>query len=153
MPAENVKEFLNEQGVRYWTMDHPTAYTSQEVAHAAHISGKELAKAVVVVIDGYLALAVVRAARMIDLEALKEEVGADDIRLATEIEFHDRFPGCEIGAIPPFGSLGEMDTLMDEDVINVGDRIAFCAGTHHELTVLDFDDFEFLSEPIYVKIT
>lgn len=153
MPAENVKEFLDEQGVRYWVMDHPTAYTSQEVAHAAHISGKELAKAVVVAIDDELALAVVRADRLIDLEALKEEVGADEIRIATEIEFHDRFPGCEVGAIPPFGALGEMDTFVDEDVINVGERIAFCAGTHHELTVLDYEDFEFLSEPIYVKIT
>ena len=146
MPARKLKEFLDEKGVRYVTIGHSPAFTAQEIAASAHISGRELAKTVMVKIDGAMAMAVLPASRTVDFELLKDAAGAQAVELAHEEDFRDLFAGCEVGAMPPFGNLYGMAVYADEGLAE-DEEIAFNAGSHKELVKLAYADFARLVEP------
>ena len=152
MPVKKLIEFLDENNVRYITIRHSSAFTSQEVAAKAHISGKEMAKTVMIKIDGKMAMAVLPATYNIDFESLKEIFGTRNVSLATEYEFKDRFPDCELGSMPPFGNLYDMDVYVAES-LTLDKEIAFNAGSHTELIRLSYEDFERLVKPRIFKFT
>jgi len=147
MPATKLREFLDSQQIKYLNISHSKAFTSQEVAESAHISGWELAKTVIVKLDDTLAMAVLPASLNIDLDLLKQITGAAVVRLAAEDEFRAVFPGCETGAMPPFGTLYDMNTFVDQR-LREDEQIAFNAGTHTDLIKMSFGDFERLVNPI-----
>lgn len=146
MPVKKLKEFLDSNHVRYVSISHSAAYTAQEIAASAHVSGKELAKTVMVKIDGKMAMAVLPASFKVDLEHLKEALGATAIELASEREFRDLFPGCETGGMPPFGNLYDLDVYVSGKLAE-DQEIAFNAGSHTELLKLAYADFERLVSP------
>ena len=146
MPATKLKEFLDAQKVKYSTLVHSTAYTAQEIASLTHIRGQELAKTVMVKMDGRMAMAVLPASRQVNLPLLKTSARAKTASLATEEEFRDLFPGCETGAMPPFGNLYDMPVFVDES-LSKDKQIAFNAGTHNELIRLSYEDFARLVQP------
>ena len=147
MPATQLREFLDSHSIKYLNISHSKAFTSQEVAESAHISGRELAKTVIVKLDDNLAMAVLPASLKIDLDLLKQATGATLVTLATEEEFREAFPECETGAMPPFGNLYKMNTFVDQR-LREDERIAFNAGSHTELIKMSFGDFERLVNPI-----
>ena len=146
MPAQQIRNFLNEHGVKYATIIHSPAFTAQEIAASAHVSGREMAKTVMVELDGKMAMAVLPASQRVNLDELKEAVGARELKLACEKAFADLFPGCEIGAMPPFGNLFGMETYVDETLREDGE-IAFNAGTHTELIRMAMVAYESLVRP------
>ena len=138
--------YLGEEHVDYETIPHPTTFTAQETAASAHIPGIEFAKTVIVKIDGKLAMAVLPAQYKIHLGLLKQEAEANQVALASEEDFKDLFPGCETGAMPPFGNLYGMDVYVEESLLE-DSEIAFNAGSHTELIKLSYLDFERLVRP------
>ncbi|NIQ39643.1 MAG: deacylase [Proteobacteria bacterium] len=146
MPVRKLKEFLNTHKTKYVSIKHSPAYTAQEIAASAHIRGKELAKTVMVSLDGKPAMAVLPASYRVDLDRLKEAAGATKIKLLAEKDFEDMFPECEVGAMPPFGNLYGMDVFAAA-VLAEDDEIAFNAGSHTELIRLAFKDYERLVKP------
>jgi Ala-tRNA(Pro) deacylase len=152
MPAKKLREFLNSQNIPYMTISHAVAYTAKEIAALTHISNKELAKTVIVKIDSTLAMAVLPASYDIDLSSLRVATGARSVSLAKESEFKDRFPECEIGAMPPFGNLYGMAVYVDQSLTKDKD-IAFNAGSHNELLQVCYADFERLVEPTVLKFS
>lgn len=147
MPIERLKEFLDENGVKYVSISHSQAFTAQEIAAAAHVPGKELAKTVMVKLDGELAMAVLPAPDQVKASRLAEITGAGNVEIAGEEDFADLFPGCELGAMPPFGNLWDLDVFVDQR-LREDEEIAFNAGTHTELLKLAYSDFERLVEPV-----
>jgi Ala-tRNA(Pro) deacylase len=152
MPTRKLKEFLDAHGVKYVTIRHSMAYTAQEVAASAHIRGKEMAKTVIVKIDGKLAMAVLPAAEKVDVNRLREATGAKTARIASEEDFRNTFPECELGAMPPFGNLYGMDVYVDQQLAD-DEEIAFNAGSHMELIRLSYKDFERLVQPKIVRLS
>ena len=152
MPAKKLREFLNSQNVAYMTIPHGVAYTAKEIAALTHISNKELAKTVIVRIDGTMAMAVLPASYDVDLVALRAATGAKSVTLAKESEFKDRFPECDIGAMPPFGNLYGMAVYVDESLTKDED-IAFTAGTHEELLQVSYADFARLVNPTVFRFS
>ncbi|MFZ0774168.1 MAG: aminoacyl-tRNA deacylase [Candidatus Sulfotelmatobacter sp.] len=152
MPLNKLREFLDSHNIQYLIFSHSPAYTAQGIAALTHISGKELAKTVIVRIDGGLAMAVVPASRHVDLSLLKRAVGAKTVELALEQEFKDKFPDCEAGAMPPFGNLYGMAVYADESLTS-NKEITFNAGTHRDLLRMDWVDVVRLVEPRIVQIT
>jgi len=146
MPVKKLKEFLDRENIKYVSIRHSPAYTAQEIAATAHIPGKELAKAVIVKLDGKMAMAVLPASHQIDFNLLKEASGARKVELATEEEFKDMFPDCEIGGMPPFGNLYGMEVFAAKALAG-DEEIAFNAGSHSELMRLACKDFERLVKP------
>jgi Ala-tRNA(Pro) deacylase len=146
MPAKMLKEFLDSNNIKYVSITHSTAYTTQEIASLAHVKGREMAKTVVVLMEDALALAVLPASFQVDLQALKKFSGCKTIALATEAQFRDKFPGCETGAMPPFGNLYGLAVYVDESLTR-DKEIAFNAGTHNELIRMSYQDFAKLAQP------
>jgi Ala-tRNA(Pro) deacylase len=147
MPAEKLAEYLESQGIQYTVIEHHApVYTAQEIAASTHIPGKQLAKTVMVKVDGGLAMAVIPASQRVNLNRLKELVGAGKVELASEQEFRNKFPDCQVGAMPPFGNLYGIPVYAAQDLAEEIE-IAFCAGSHTELVRMAFSDFKRLAEP------
>jgi Ala-tRNA(Pro) deacylase len=146
MPVQKLIEYLDRNNVRYVTIRHSPAFTAQQIAASAHIPGKELAKTVMVKIDGKMGMAVLPASFQIDFDRLTKAAGAKRVELASEAEFRDLFPKCEVGAMPPFGNLYGMDVFV-ESHLSEDEEIAFNAGSHTELVRLAYRDFAQLVKP------
>ena len=152
MPVQKLKQFLDAERVKYACISHSPAYTASEIAQSTHIPGRELAKVVVVTLDGRVAMAVLPANRKVDLSLLREAASADEAKQATEEEFRLRFPDCETGAMPPFGNLYGMEVFVSERLAE-DDHIAFNAGSHTEVMRLAYADFARLVKPKVAKFT
>jgi len=152
MPSKKLKEFLDENKIKYVTIKHSSAFTAQEIAAIAHIPGKDLAKTVIIKIDGKMAMAVLPASYKVSFEELKEFFGLSEVRLAYEQEFIDKFPDCEVGAMPPFGNLYGMDVYVAESLAE-DEEIAFNACSHTELIKMNFSDFEKLVKPKRIRFS
>jgi len=146
MPVQRLKDFLDQHQVKYVVISHSRAFTTQEVAAATHIPGKELAKTVMVEIDGKMAMAVLPGSQRVDLDLLRDALGAERVTLAKEAAFKDRFPECDPGAMPPFGNLYDMPVYV-ADTLAEDEEIAFTAGSHTQLVKLAYRDFERLVRP------
>jgi Ala-tRNA(Pro) deacylase len=152
MPVKKLKEYLDSHHVKYVSIVHSKAYTAQEVAASAHVSGHAMAKTVIVRLDGEMAMAVLPADRKIVLQDLRDITGSEQVRFATEDEFKARFPDCELGAMPPFGNLYGMEVFVAEG-LTANQQIAFNAGSHEEIIKMKFDDFERLVKPNVMSFT
>ena len=146
MPTAKLKKFLDDNQVRYLTIQHSPAFTIQEVAAQMHIHGWELAKTTILKADGKFVMAVLPAPCRVDLERMRSLAGAGSVALATEAEFRSLFPECELGAMPPCGNLYGLPVYVDGR-LREDKSIVFNAGTHTEAIRMDYGDFERLVEP------
>ena len=148
MPLKKLlKEFLDENHVKYVTMIHSKAYTAQEIAAVLHVPGKMFAKTVILKSDGKYMMAVLPATHRINLDLFKQVSHSHKIELATEDEFEGLFPKSEIGAMPPFGNLYDLPTYVDTELTKDED-ICFNATTHSEVIKMKYSDYEKLVEPV-----
>lgn len=152
MPVDRLRKYLEENHVKYVTVSHSPAFTAQEIAASAHVPGKVLAKTVMVKLDGKIAMVVLSAPDKVSAHRLKEVTGAREVELASEKEFADLFPRCEVGAMPPFGNLWDMEVFADAHLCEDED-IVFNAGSHTELVKIAFADFERLVRPKVADIS
>jgi Ala-tRNA(Pro) deacylase len=146
MPLSKLIQYLDENDRKYVIIKHSQAYTAQEVAASAHIPGKEMVKTVILKIMGHMKMAVLPSTHQVNFDQLKDKFETDDVELAGEEQFQNLFPDCELGAMPPFGNLYDMDTYVAESLTD-NDEIAFNAGTHKELVKMSYSDFEELVQP------
>ena len=151
MPAQKLRKFLDSHDIEYVTIHHSPAYTAQRIAELTDIPGKELAKTVIVKMDEKYAMVVLPASRRVDLDYLKRGAEAKQVEVASEAEFKDLFPDCEVGAMPPFGNLYDLDVYVAEQLTEDED-IAFNAGSHTELVRMSYKDFERLVTPNVIAL-
>lgn len=150
MALASLMDYLDREHVKYVVITHSPAYTAQGIAGLAHIPGQELAKTVIVKLDGKLVMAVLPAKYHVDLMLLRKRVRGKTIALATEEDFQGRFEGCETGAMPPFGNLFGIPVFADV-TLEKDREIAFNAGTHRELIRMSWADFKKLVQPIMIS--
>lgn len=151
MPVNALRDYLDEHQVEYVTISHSRAYTAQRIAAAAHVPGKNMAKTVMLKVDGSLLMAVLRAPDTVNLVTVKELTGADTVALAKEDEFEQRFPDCEVGSMPPFGNLYDLSVLVDTN-LTTDDHIVFNACSHRELIRMPYESYAQLVEPTIADI-
>ncbi len=149
MPSVLLKNYLDENDIKYVSIMHSMAFTAVDIAKSAHIPSRELAKTVIIEVDGEMAMAVVPANYKVNLGILKQALDTDDIKLANEASFTPRFNDCEVGAMPPFGCLYDMDVYVAES-LSEDDKIAFNAGSHLEIIQMDYKDYENLVKPSFI---
>jgi len=150
--ASNITDFLDNAQVEYEVISHEAAFTAQEVAAKTHISGKELAKAVILKADGKFIMAVLAAPDAVDVKKLASACGAKNVTLATEDEFKGLFPGSEPGAEPPLGRLYDIPVHVDLHLA-LDAEITFNAGTHTDVIRMRFGDFERVTAPMVEDIS
>jgi len=141
-----IREYLDTQNVPYEWLPHPQAFTAQEVAHSLHISGKRLAKTVVVRADERLVMAVLPASHRLIMPQLRASLEARHVEMLPEGELAKVFPECDLGAIPPFGNLYGLDVWVDRAIADQGE-IVFTAGTHVDAVRMKYEDFAGLTKP------
>lgn len=152
MAVKKIEEFLETHNINYEKIIHSQVFTATEKAAAANVSGKELAKTVIVKIDGKMIMAVLQACYKVDFDLLKTATGAKEVELANEEEFKYLFPECEIGAIPPFGNLYGFEVFVEENLAK-NEEISFSAGSHTEMFRLSYKDLEKHIKPKVVKFS
>lgn len=143
---EQLEQYLRERQVAYQIQHHPQAYTAQQIAECEHISGKKVAKSVVASADDNMVLLVLSASSRVDLDKVRELLSAQDVRLAHEDEFQKLFPGCELGAMPPFGNIYALPVYVERN-LSKQETIVFPIGTHTETMSLKYADFARLVQP------
>ena len=146
MVTPTIQEYLRQANVIYTVFPHPLAFTAQEEAAVTHVPGRLWAKAVVCFADGAPVQAVVPADLSVDLEELAYIAGVKDIRLADESELLWLYPDCELGAMPPLGSLYRQQVFVDE-TLTADREIVFNAGTHRDAVCMRYRDFAKLTQP------
>jgi Ala-tRNA(Pro) deacylase len=152
MPVlKNLKELLDEHKVSYEVFNHALAYTAQEIAAKQHCSGNEMAKVVMLKVNDALVMGVIPASRKINLGIVVKNLDAKTARLATEDEFIARFPGCEIGAMPPFGNLFGVPVFVDPE-LEKDEYIYFNAGNHVQTVRMQYKDFARLVKPKIARL-
>jgi Ala-tRNA(Pro) deacylase len=142
----NLPSFLDDQGINYRLSHHEATFTSQDLAQAERISGKNVVKPVLVRADGEFVLCALPASYKIDLLELRSQLRANEVELADEAALLSCFPDCELGAEPPIGRLWGMPTLMDESLVN-GDYVMFQAGTHDQAISMTLAEYRRLAQP------
>jgi Ala-tRNA(Pro) deacylase len=145
MIPNRIIDYLEEHGVPYERHVHRRAFTAQELAAAMHVTGRRVAKTVVVGIADRVWLAVLPASESIDVARLESVLRARFVRILPEAEFARLFPECERGAEPPFGRLYGLPVVVDADLAEA-ERIVFAAGTHEEAIEMRYEDFADLEE-------
>lgn len=145
-----LEEYLDSLNIQYEVLTHPVAYTAPEIAHALHVSGKMLAKVVMIKAGDGFVMAVLPSNWNVDLKRLKEVLGTPHVRLASEDEFTGLFPDCEVGTMPPFGNLYGLAVYVDR-ALTEDPEILFQAGTHYEVVKMRYQDFENLVRPMVAE--
>lgn len=149
MCMQRLQSLMDTHDVRYETLTHAPSYTSYQLAHRAHVRPRDIAKTVIVAMDGQLAMVVLPACEWLDVDRFKDATGARDVRITSEDDYKIAFPDCEVGAMPPFGNLYDMPVYVAES-LREDERIVFNAGTHTELMRITYQDFERLVAPTVV---
>lgn len=150
MIARKIKQFLDENHIKYLAITHSGAYTAQEIAASVHVPGKEVAKSVIVSIDDDMAMVVLPASKRVSFDGLSSIVGKE-VELAHESDFARVFPDCEVGAMPPLGNLYGLDVYVDPSLTE-DEEIVFNAGTHREVIRMAYSDFERLAQPRIMEV-
>jgi Ala-tRNA(Pro) deacylase len=143
---ERLESYLNENNAPFQVQRHALAYTAQEVAASEHVPGKMVAKVVIVIADGRMAMIVLPAPYTVDTGRAAWVLKAKEVRLAREDEFRDAFPDCEVGAMPPFGNLYDVPVYVDKALAE-DETIVFRAGSHTETMSVKYADFHRLVQP------
>ena len=152
MPLGKLKAFLDKHKIKYVIIQHSLAYTASEIAALAHVPGKKLAKTVIIKLGDRLAMAVLPASFRISVQDLENALNEKKVKIADETDFENQFSDCELGAMPPFGNLYNMDVYVSESLAE-DDEITFNACSHRELIRLSFKDFKKLVKPRIIKFS
>jgi Ala-tRNA(Pro) deacylase len=140
-------ELLSDRRVPFQRLHHRTAYGASRVAQLLHMPGKEMAKPVLLRTENGYVMAVVPANRHVDLDRVRQCLEEDWIEMADESEMRRVFPDCEVGAMPPFGSLYHVQTLVDDELA-MDESIVFEGHNHEEAIRMAYKDFEAIEHPI-----
>jgi Ala-tRNA(Pro) deacylase len=147
---ERMITLFQKEKIPYRLIHHPDVYSASELAASIHIPGREVAKAVIVRVDGRYAMAVLPAHLQLDLDRFGQLIGEGRyslFSLAEERELEKLFPDCALGATPPLGNLYGLPVYVDVCLAQEP-IIFFAAGSHHETIEMRFNDFERLVHPM-----
>jgi len=138
--SNSLKSYLDQSGIAYETVKHPFATSSQRTAEVAHVSGRRLAKGVLLYDGvGYL-LAVLPSPMRVNVEELSRMLNRT-LELVDEEEIPQLFPDCKEGAIPPIGKPFKLDVVLDIHLCEEPD-IYFEGGDHVDLVLVGGTDFQ-----------
>jgi Ala-tRNA(Pro) deacylase len=145
-----ISEFLREQHVPFETLLHQPATSATKLAQSVHVPGKMVAKPVLVKAGAQYVLAVLPSTHRVDLEQLGQALGMPTLCVASEDEVERVFTDCERGALPPFGHLYGLRTVVDPS-LDGGSEIVFEANLRHEGVRMRYRDFEAVEAPLRAK--
>ncbi|MBW2424933.1 MAG: YbaK/EbsC family protein [Deltaproteobacteria bacterium] len=150
--ARRLEWFLEAAGVAYEVLPHPRSSYSAQTARRSRIPLHSLAKPVLLEDEYGYVLAIVPAARRVDIVRLGNQLNRE-LELATEAEVSDLFDDCEAGAMPPIGAPYHIPTVYDDSLSGLSD-VYFEAGDHDDVVHMSGDAFlELLSDSLHGRFS
>jgi Ala-tRNA(Pro) deacylase len=152
-PLMYIRDFLESRHVWFERLLHCPAPSATKRAQSIHISGRQVAKGVLVKGAHGDVLAVLPATHRVDLDRLAEvlEEKSVDLRIATEDEVEQIFADCERGALPPFGQLYGLKTVVDDSLTGASEFV-FLSNVRHEGMRMRYRDYEAIEAPVRGRI-
>jgi Ala-tRNA(Pro) deacylase len=143
--AKRLEEFLEASGLPYEIRPHAPSVHSAQTARRSGVPLDQLAKPVLLADEYGYVLAVVPAARRVDLARLGAQLHRD-LELATEAEIDGLFHDCEPGALPALGQPWEIPTVYDDALLGLPE-VYFEAGGHGDVVHMRGYDYRALLAP------
>jgi Ala-tRNA(Pro) deacylase len=146
-PSARVAHLLDSAGIDHELVEHLATFTAVDEAAATGVEPAAAAKTLVLHDrDGYR-LALIPAGRRLDMARARDALRATrHLRLATEQEIADAFPGFEVGALPPLGESLPVPEVVDIRLL-YRERVLFAAGDHRHGVLIDPRDLLRAAEP------
>jgi len=148
---QDLLRYLDSNKVEYRVMEHSLAYSAHEVAVSTLVHERELAKAILVSVDGRFWMTALRADYRVNTQMIKRAFGSKQVHLAHEEDLESLFPDCQIGAMPPLGNLYGLPVMVDESLAE-DEEIVFNACTHTRVIRMKFKDFKELVKPVILQL-
>ena len=145
-----LKTHLDREHVHYDVLSHSQTFRAVAVAQTLHVPEHEMAKVVIVKVKERFVTTVLPATEKVDVQRLRKLFGTHRVRLATEEEITQLFPDCELGAMPPLGTLYGLPVYVDRSLTGDG-QIFFEGGTHSETIRMRYWDFAALVFPVVTE--
>ncbi len=133
--SPKLRTYMDRCRVQFEELGHPPTLEAARTAEAAHVSGRQVAKGVLVRAGEEYMLAVAPSSRRVDFDRLRRWLGRE-VQLASEADSGPLFPDCDLGAIPPVGAAFGLETILDDDMLNT-EHIYFEGGDHKTLVHVD----------------
>ena len=144
--ARTLKSFLEENHIKFDTVEHAHTDSAVDSAKSAHIPPHQMAKAVVLEDDKGYIVSVMPSTNRLDLEWVNETLGRN-LEMATEEELPNLFQDCDLGAVPALSNAYGLDVIWDEQLTNASE-IYIEAGDHENLIHMHGDEFCKLMEDL-----
>lgn len=144
--GQRLQKYLAENGIAYDVLPHTHTSSSMHTAQSAKISGKNLAKSVILEDESGYLMAVVPATEHVQFRKVNHALNRH-LGMAIESELDTLFSDCELGAIPAVGSAYSMESIVDDKLLNCSD-IYFEAGNHRELIHMEGNAFRRLTKNV-----
>jgi Ala-tRNA(Pro) deacylase len=145
-----LKTHLDREHVHYDVLPHSQTFRAAAVAQTLHVPEKEMVKVVIVKVKKQFVTMVLPATTKVDFQRLRKILGTHRVRLATEEEISQLFPDCEVGAMPPLGTLYGIPVYVDRSLTG-DEKIVFEGGTHSEAIRMRYWDFAALVFPVVAQ--
>ena len=150
--APRLQSFLEDNRIAYEAIHHRKDYTAKEAAEDTHTAAVEFAKTVFIRLDSRYAMAVLPADHWVSTKKLRDALGVDELRLATEGEVKELCPDCDVGAAPPFGNLYNLSVYVSP-TLTKDEEITFNAGSHEDAIRMTYRDFSALVQPEVISMS
>ncbi len=144
--ATTLQDFLESRNVAFDVVEHSHTASSMRSAEAAHISGNQLAKPILLGDENSYLMAVIPATHRLELDRLNQ-VTARSLEMVDEDELESTFSDCERGAVPVIGEAYGIDTVVDTSLTHQPE-IYFESGDHEHLIHMSGDQFRTLMDNV-----
>ena len=127
--ATKIKELLIKNNFKFKLFVHKAVFTSIEAANERGLDLKQGVKALIFKGEKFI-MALCPADRKVDTKKLSKLIDVKNLKLADPKEVF-KITNCKIGSVHPFGFLHDLNTYMDEGVLE-NDIVDFNIGLHEE---------------------
>jgi Ala-tRNA(Pro) deacylase len=138
---EKITEFLRGKGASFEEVAHDEAFTSVEESQSLGVEVGEVAKVIVVKLEGGYALVALPASEKTNMRGFRKIIGDKHARFASEEEMERDYPDYALGSVPPFGELVGAPLYIDTHLAE-HDTVVFAAGTHTDSIKMRVEDLK-----------
>ncbi len=136
---DQICQKLDNLNIKYQVQEHEPVLTSAEAAKVRGTSEDQGAKALLMLADKQPIMVVLPGSKKADTKSLKQTYNFKDLEMAPR-EFVEKTTNVQIGGVPPFGSLFNMPTYLDES-LGQNQQISFNAGDRAKSITISYQDY------------
>jgi len=156
--TKTITNLLTENKCWFETFEHEPVKTSEEASKVrTGYTLQQGAKALIIRVkksetNKKFIMLVFPADLKFDNKKVKEIFNAKDIRFATQEEISNLTNGIQIGGVPPFGNLFNLEVIADSKLFE-NEKIIFNAGDRCFSVAMKSEDYQKIVNPQIVEIT